>query len=496
MIQEPRTPTMSTEHDESSASTAAATADPYPPPRQSEKLDDEMKNEVERKPSPPPPPPVPTQQQVIENQRHECDFASGVVQQGPRSSPPPLLLQRRHQCNFYRMIALDLDGTLLQSSNKHNNKTISQKTVDYLRKLHSQGILLCYATGRICQSTHPHIRRLNLPGPFPVICTNGAQVVLCHYYSSSSSCSNNNYDSNPHRHRLQDDEIHCTTWKDEVLFANPLSLHVTQKAISLANQLNCMVMLCYYGHELFASAAQHQHSSQSPPPYHPPPNDWTTLLNLHRQNINSEKHVTWVGDNFHQTLQDHGLPCRMRILCLERTVQQLMTAFGVLQEWNGPTSDSGGDDDGSSNNSGDNYNDNPNNEKETMNHVCILPRPTTTTSTPTTTTTYNTGYGCIELLFNPTATKGEALKQLCQYLKIPVEQCIALGDADNDVDLLQVAGLGISMKNGTAACKEAADIISNYTNNQEGVLLELQALENSNQFQTPASEPQGSITTF
>jgi hydroxymethylpyrimidine pyrophosphatase-like HAD family hydrolase len=473
---------MSTDHDDSSASPAITASAPHDLPRQLEKLADEVKNQAARQPPPQqqPAPPGPTQQSI------ECDYTSGIVHEDPQPSSPKPLIQQ--QCNYYRMIALDLDGTLLQSSTKNNNKTISQTTVDYLRKLHSQGIILCYATGRTCQSTRPHIRRLDLPGPFPVICTNGAKVVLCHFHgdggitssSSSSSSRSSNHDSNFLRHPLHNDEIHYTTWRDEVLFANPMSLHTTQQAISLANQLNCIVMLCYYGHEVFASAAQ-QNSSHSPPPHDN--DDWTTLINLNRQNTNSEKQVTWVKDNFQQTLQDYGLPCRMRILCLELTVQELRTAFGVLQEWNEPTDGScsgGGDDGNESNNiSCDKYNTRK--EHETTNHVCILPKATPTT-TNTTTTKNNEGYGCIEL-FNATATKGEALKQLCRYLKIPVEQCIALGDADNDVDLLQVAGLGICMKNGTATCKEAADIISNYTNNQEGVLLELQALEDSNQFQ-------------
>lgn len=43
--------------------------------------------------------------------------------------------------------------------------------------------------------------------------------------------------------------------------------------------------------------------------------------------------------------------------------------------------------------------------------------------------------------------KGEGLKQLCLYLNIPLNQCIAVGDSDNDLEILACVGLPIAMKN-------------------------------------------------
>ena len=43
----------------------------------------------------------------------------------------------------YRMVALDLDGTLLQPDH-----TVSNETVDYLRALHDKGLTIAIATGR------------------------------------------------------------------------------------------------------------------------------------------------------------------------------------------------------------------------------------------------------------------------------------------------------------------------------------------------------------
>jgi 5-amino-6-(5-phospho-D-ribitylamino)uracil phosphatase len=44
-------------------------------------------------------------------------------------------------------------------------------------------------------------------------------------------------------------------------------------------------------------------------------------------------------------------------------------------------------------------------------------------------------------------SKGQALKALCAYLKIPVERVCAIGDGANDISLVSTAGLGIAMKN-------------------------------------------------
>ena len=46
--------------------------------------------------------------------------------------------------------------------------------------------------------------------------------------------------------------------------------------------------------------------------------------------------------------------------------------------------------------------------------------------------------------------------------------CWQLGDSENDVEMLQVAGLGVAMENALDSVKEVADDIT-LTNDQEGV---------------------------
>ena len=73
----------------------------------------------------------------------------------------------------YRMVALDLDGTLLGPDH-----TISDTAIDYLNLLHNKGFLVTLATGRSSASTFDTIKRLRFPlsdpHGIPVVCFNGA----------------------------------------------------------------------------------------------------------------------------------------------------------------------------------------------------------------------------------------------------------------------------------------------------------------------------------
>ena len=58
------------------------------------------------------------------------------------------------------------------------------------------------------------------------------------------------------------------------------------------------------------------------------------------------------------------------------------------------------------------------------------------------------------------AKKGNALKFLADYLKIPVEGTIAFGDGLNDVSMIEAAGLGIAMENSCKEVLDAADFVT------------------------------------
>jgi Cof subfamily protein (haloacid dehalogenase superfamily) len=57
-------------------------------------------------------------------------------------------------------------------------------------------------------------------------------------------------------------------------------------------------------------------------------------------------------------------------------------------------------------------------------------------------------------------SKGRALAFLARHLGISREATVAIGDQDNDIDMVAWAGLGIAMGNGSPAVKQAADVIA------------------------------------
>ncbi|KYO66520.1 Cof-type HAD-IIB family hydrolase [Thermovenabulum gondwanense] len=63
-------------------------------------------------------------------------------------------------------------------------------------------------------------------------------------------------------------------------------------------------------------------------------------------------------------------------------------------------------------------------------------------------------------------SKGEGLKKLCDYLKIPLGKACAVGDNFNDISLLKTAGLGVAVENAEEPLKKKARFITR--RNDEG----------------------------
>ena len=65
--------------------------------------------------------------------------------------------------------------------------------------------------------------------------------------------------------------------------------------------------------------------------------------------------------------------------------------------------------------------------------------------------------------------KGEAVKMLCQLMEVPIADAVAVGDAANDLSMIQMAGIGVAMANGTDEVKQCADYITQLDNNHDGI---------------------------
>ena len=66
-------------------------------------------------------------------------------------------------------------------------------------------------------------------------------------------------------------------------------------------------------------------------------------------------------------------------------------------------------------------------------------------------------------------SKGEAVKMLCRMMDVPIENAVAVGDAANDLSMIEMAGIGVAMANGTAEVKAVAQYITQRDNNHDGI---------------------------
>ena len=66
-------------------------------------------------------------------------------------------------------------------------------------------------------------------------------------------------------------------------------------------------------------------------------------------------------------------------------------------------------------------------------------------------------------------TKAKGLEILCEHLGVPLEQTVAVGDAPNDLEILQTAGLSVAMGNALDEVKEVCDAVVS-DNDHYGVL--------------------------
>lgn len=69
---------------------------------------------------------------------------------------------------------------------------------------------------------------------------------------------------------------------------------------------------------------------------------------------------------------------------------------------------------------------------------------------------------------NKKSSKGTCVKALGEYLAIKQEEIICIGDAENDLTMIEYAGLGVAMENAFEEVKAVADYVT-FNNNDDGV---------------------------
>lgn len=72
-------------------------------------------------------------------------------------------------------------------------------------------------------------------------------------------------------------------------------------------------------------------------------------------------------------------------------------------------------------------------------------------------------------VFHEDVSKGTTLHQLASILDIDMQDIVAVGDGNNDITMIEEAGIGVAVENATDRLKAVADDITQ-SNNDEGVV--------------------------
>ena len=72
-------------------------------------------------------------------------------------------------------------------------------------------------------------------------------------------------------------------------------------------------------------------------------------------------------------------------------------------------------------------------------------------------------------IFYKGISKGSSLEVISKYYDIPKERVIAFGDAENDREMFEFAGISVAMSNGKDSLKKAANHVSIRDNNHNGI---------------------------
>jgi hydroxymethylpyrimidine pyrophosphatase-like HAD family hydrolase len=69
----------------------------------------------------------------------------------------------------------------------------------------------------------------------------------------------------------------------------------------------------------------------------------------------------------------------------------------------------------------------------------------------------------------PGIDKGDGLLRLARHYGIHPDETMALGDAENDIEMLRAAAVGVAMANAPPQVRAAASFVTKRTNNEAGV---------------------------
>lgn len=258
-----------------------------------------------------------------------------------------------------------------------------------------------------------------------MVCTNGARGlrVLHKAYSNLRDCSTcDEANASTDDDKPANPFLNNTLTIDEELFHTPLDDSLVNKTLAVAHRLGCVTNY-YQNHHIYAVARNDNHLRLTQKYA-----NLTGSKELYRYLNPSDNYQKNEGlytkDNYfgYAEAVARGPPSKLLVLCRSDEIDEITNE--INKELNG--------------------------EKENGTVANVIRG-----SPPF----------FVEILC-PNVHKGHGLKQLCEEIGMPLEDVIAFGDGDNDIEFLQLAGRGVAMKNARDTLKAVADEITEWTNDE------------------------------
>lgn len=93
---------------------------------------------------------------------------------------------------------------------------------------------------------------------------------------------------------------------------------------------------------------------------------------------------------------------------------------------------------------------------------------------------FNDGEEAMYELYQKSISKREGLEVILDYYGLTTNELIAMGDGDNDIEMIELAKIGVAMKNARETVIASANYITEYDCNEDGVVKFLDKFINNN----------------
>lgn len=262
----------------------------------------------------------------------------------------------------YKMICLDMDGTVL-----NDEKKVSKENVEAIKKAHDIGVKVAICTGRLFANAKVYAGMFGIKAP--VIASNGAYI--------------KDKDSN------------------EIIYESILTEEDAKKIYEILNK---------YGIAIFFNTSDSVISNRSF-------NDENTYVRMNKLLPEDQKvNLIYTEDMLH-CIEKHKEEI-LKCICIEKDIEKLQKARREIEE---------------------------------LSKFEVV-----------------SSFGDNFEVMCKGVSKGRAVEVLANYYNVPREDIICIGDNENDLSMIEYAGLGIAMGNADERVKKIAKYVTD-TNNNSGV---------------------------